>query len=321
MGKVDVVTKEYMQNNAVFADAFNYFIYGGKQVIQPEKLHEMDPEEILSLFDQENQKAVEKARDLLKKTTFMSDDKAAYLIMGIENESKIRYAEPVKSGLYDFLRYAAQVRQTEKRHRNEKGWKGHNSGEFLSGFYKEDKLIPVITLVILYGSEKWDGPRTLQEMMSIQDPEIQKYVADYQINLIEPAAMGEEDLAKFQSDLGSVLGFIKYANDEAALNNLLSNDTSLKRLGTEAAQVIRVCTNTKIEIDDGEEEIDVCKAVDQMTERARQEGLRTGKSEGRLETLRNAVKSIMKSLDMSMDDALKVLNVTGEDQILLKEMV
>ena len=55
----------------------------------------------------------------------------------------------------------------------------------------------MITLVILYGSEKWDGPRTLQEMMSIQDPAIQKYVTDYQINLIEPAAMDEEDLAKF----------------------------------------------------------------------------------------------------------------------------
>ena len=135
LGKVNVVTKEYMQNNAVFADACNYFIYGGQQVIRPEQLHEMDPEEILSLFDQENQKAVEKARDLLKMATMMSDDKAAYLILGIENESKIRYAEPVKSGLYDFLRYAAQVRQTEKRHRSERGWKGYNSGEFLSGFY------------------------------------------------------------------------------------------------------------------------------------------------------------------------------------------
>ncbi len=248
MGKVDITTKAYMRKNAVFADAFNYFIYGGKQVIRPDRLHEMDPTEIAVLLDQGNPKAIMKFRDLLKKTTFMSDDKAAYLIMGIENESKTRYAEPVKNGLYDFLRYAAQIQQTEERHRREKDWKGRSSGEFLSGFYKDDKLIPVITLVILFGTEKWDGPRTLQEMMSIQDPEIRKYVADYQINLIEPAAMGEEDLAKFQSDLGSVLGFIKYANDEEALKNFLSNDQSLKRLGTEAAQVISACTHTKIEI-------------------------------------------------------------------------
>ena len=119
-----------MRKNVVFADAFNYFIYGGQQVIRPEKLYEMDPEEILSLFDQENQKVVDKARDLLKMTTMMSDDKAAYLILGIENESKIWYAEPVKNGLYDFLRYAAQARQTEKKHRRRKAYAKHNRNAF-----------------------------------------------------------------------------------------------------------------------------------------------------------------------------------------------
>ena len=133
--------------------------------------------------------------------------------------------------------------------------------------------------------------------------------------------MDEEDLAKFQSDLGSVLGFIKYSKDEEALNNFLSNDESLKRLDREAAEVISVCTNTKIEIDDEEEEIDVCKAVDQMTERARQEGISYGESKGRLKALRNDVKNIMESLNMSMDDALNALKVTGEDRILLQEMV
>ena len=32
MGYADTVTKEYMRNNAVFADAFNYLIYDGAQV-------------------------------------------------------------------------------------------------------------------------------------------------------------------------------------------------------------------------------------------------------------------------------------------------
>ena len=31
MGTVDIVTKEYMRENAIFADAFNYLIYGGKK--------------------------------------------------------------------------------------------------------------------------------------------------------------------------------------------------------------------------------------------------------------------------------------------------
>lgn len=34
MGMADTVTKEYMRGNKVFADAFNYLIYDGEQVVQ-----------------------------------------------------------------------------------------------------------------------------------------------------------------------------------------------------------------------------------------------------------------------------------------------
>ena len=30
-----------------------------------------------------------------------------------------------------------------------------------SDFSKEDKIIPVITLTVYFGSDKWDGPRSL----------------------------------------------------------------------------------------------------------------------------------------------------------------
>ncbi len=30
MGKIDTITKDYMKKNSIFADAFNYFIYGGE---------------------------------------------------------------------------------------------------------------------------------------------------------------------------------------------------------------------------------------------------------------------------------------------------
>lgn len=51
MGTADIVTKEYMRGNAVFADAFNYLIYNGKKVIDPAKLKEIDPTEIALPFD------------------------------------------------------------------------------------------------------------------------------------------------------------------------------------------------------------------------------------------------------------------------------
>ncbi len=35
MGKIDTITKEYMENPVVFADAFNQFLYHGDQKIDP----------------------------------------------------------------------------------------------------------------------------------------------------------------------------------------------------------------------------------------------------------------------------------------------
>ena len=38
----DTATKQYVSEAEVFADAFNYLIYDGEQVIKPEQLTDMD---------------------------------------------------------------------------------------------------------------------------------------------------------------------------------------------------------------------------------------------------------------------------------------
>ena len=321
MGKVDVFTKEYMSNNVVFADAFNYFLYDGKQVVRPEKLRELDITEIAIPYGNKKEEAVQKFRDVLKTATIMADDQATYLILGIENESETKYAEPVKNGLYDFLQYSKQVQQTAAWHRELKDRAGHDDGEFLSGFYQEDRLTPVITLVILFDSDQWDGPRTLHEMMSVQDPDILKYVADYRINLIEPCEMEEDDLAKLRSSLRPVLGFIKYSKDSEELNAYLSKDSELKALDVKAAKVIKVCANIDIQINEGEKVVDVCKAVRDMNEKARQEGLQEGRQEARLETLLADIKNAMEFFHVSMEEAMKGLKVTEEDRAILVKRI
>lgn len=42
MGAKDIVTKDYTEASEVFADAFNQYIYKGKQVIKPENLRPLD---------------------------------------------------------------------------------------------------------------------------------------------------------------------------------------------------------------------------------------------------------------------------------------
>ena len=75
-----------MRKNTVFADACNYFIYGGRQIVDPDKLQELDTTEIAVPFGSEDEDFVQKYRDLLKAAAVMMDDEATYLILGVENE-------------------------------------------------------------------------------------------------------------------------------------------------------------------------------------------------------------------------------------------
>lgn len=76
---------------------------------------------------------------------------------------------PVKNMVYDALEYAGQVENSARSHREARQWPS-TSGEYLTGFYKDDRLIPVITTVVYFGSDTWKAPRSLHEMLSVQDP-------------------------------------------------------------------------------------------------------------------------------------------------------
>ena len=170
MGRKDTVTGAYVKQNTIFADAFNYYIFGGQQVIQPDQLKELDTAEIVVPYGADGAGEPEqKYRDVMKSLTAMEDENAAYLLLGIENQSDVHYAMPVKNLVYDTLHYAKQVQEAANSHRKAKDYKEHGKGEFLSGFYKEDKLIPVITLVIFFSPKQWDGPTSLHEMMNVKD--------------------------------------------------------------------------------------------------------------------------------------------------------
>ncbi len=269
MGKKDTITKEYMRNPTVFADAFNKYLYHGRQVIKPENLKELDTTEIAVPYGSGDAGVPEQRyRDVLK--TVMTDGNVAYCILGIENSSDIHYALPVKNGLYDFMHLAHQVSETAKSHKQEKN---KNTGresckpspdEYLSGFYKTDQLIPVMTLAVFYSAEKWDGPLTLREMYSAADDEIMQYVPDYKVNLIAPGNMTEEEIEEFQSSLKEVMLYIKYSKNKMKLHEVTQKDKKFHSLERQAVEVISVTTNSKLKYTEGQEVIDLCVALEEM---------------------------------------------------------
>ena len=109
MGLADAVTKAYMKENTVFADAFNYLIYGGKAVVDPAQLQELDTTEIALPFGAQDKNgkqpddAVQKYRDVLKSAVIIRDEEVAYILLGIESQTDIHYAMPVRNIIYDAL--------------------------------------------------------------------------------------------------------------------------------------------------------------------------------------------------------------------------
>lgn len=49
---------------------------------------------------------------------------------------------------------------------------------------KEDRFIPVVTIVVYYGEKEWDGALSLKQMMAIPK-EMENIVNDYKMKLVE----------------------------------------------------------------------------------------------------------------------------------------
>lgn len=142
---------------------------------------------------------------------------------------------------------------------------------------KPENLKPLDTGLtgIPYGSDgagEWDGPMSLHEMLSVQNPEILSYVSDYKLNLIAPGRMTDEEIDQFQTSLREVMLFIKYSKDKAKLDEMVQKDERFRNMDRKAATVISTVTGVEIEENYEEDKVDMCQALKEMMEDATKEG-------------------------------------------------
>ena len=280
MAQKDAVTKAYMQDKETFADAFNFFIYGGEQVIKPEQLKPLDTTSIALPYGEDDKPvAVQKYRDVLKLVTAMEDDNAAYLLLGIENQSQIHYAMPVRNMLYDALQHMKQVEDAAKSHRQH-GRSAETNAEFLSGFYKADRLLPVITLTIYFGADEWDAPKSLSDMFSVKNDKLMKYISDYKLNLIAPAEIRDDEFSKFHTELSLALKYVKYSKDKDKLNQIIHEDKGYTNVSRKTVNMLQIVTNSDLKYNEKEERVNMCEALEGIKNDAKAEGFNIGKTEG-----------------------------------------
>ena len=308
MGKKDVLIKKYLGRNEIFADVFNYYLFNGEYVIHPEDLRDQDTNELAYLKGADKTFASQKMRDLLKLCTIRKSSYGTLVLLGIEGQSNVHYSMPVRDYLYDALNYASQVKAISMDHEKTNRLKG---AEKLSGFSKDDHLIPVITLCICFDKAVWDGPKSLFEMFGDVDERIREYIDDYRLNLITPGEI--EDFGKFATELGFVLEVIHNSDTRDRIYDIIDANKD-RVVDVLTAEMINTYTGLEIYTESEEGgQVMMSQGVKEWREELLAEGRADGLATG-IEKGANMLAQLLKTITPGNEDYDKALNATEEER-------
>lgn len=300
MGQKDLAQSDYFNDKVRFADACNGILFQGKEIIRPEELQETDAEMVY--------REEEKRRKIIPDIVRMW--KGIYIaILSVENQTKVDYKMIFRIMKAEAVNYERQWDEREKEYRrvgllHEKAklcWVG-----------KDEKFIPVITIVIYYGTDKkWDGVTCLYDMLDM-DKELEPYISNYRMNLLDYHDC--EDFSIFKTENRILFEMLSCSQDKTAMRKLLEEKRNQYK-NVDGATIrtifdiigIKYSSKMRAKI---EEEEDMCKAWDEMMEDERQAGREKGISLARTEDIRN----IMDSLKVSALQAMSILKITETEK-------
>lgn len=322
MGKADAGTKEFWRDNERFADLFNAVIFSGEPIIRPEDLTEMDTEASMMLKTEKTYiQTITKSRDLIRKYS----SGAEFVLLGLENQQKINYAEPVCIMAYDAAGYWKECRSISNRSKKDRENLETGRTEIFS-LERGIKLHPVITVVLYYGEEPWDGPKSLHEMLVPTPEKMLKMVPDYPVNLVE--IRKDEGLIFHNPEVRQVFWALPkiYQGKIEELEGVM--------VRKEAAELIGTVTGSKTLINMAKrrkkgEDMKLCNSLKKLAEehekigeargeaRGESRGLEKGVTKGRILTYHDVgweEAQIAEKLKISRKEVRKVLKKAGESK-------
>ncbi len=175
----------------------------------------------------------------------------------------------------------------------------------------------MITIVICFGADEWDAPESIYDMLDVKDPDILKYVTDYRINLITPAKMDDEDFEKFATELKQVFKYLKYSKDKEKLNVVMREDEVYKHISRRTAVLLNTVAGMKMKINRRKDEVNMCKAIEDMLEDARNEG-REEMCKGIADMLEDARNEVREEMCKGIADMLEGARNEGREEMSQK---
>lgn len=320
MGKKNIIWNDYISQKERFADFFNGVVFQGEKVVCPDALIELDSK--LWRRNREKGSYHEYIRDNVK----LWEYEGMRYILGLEPEDSPHFALPVKYLNYESIQYDRQYRAIMKAHRRKKDL---CRKEFISGFAENDSLIPVITIGIYLGKEKWSGHTNLRKMTGLDKVPLRirerllRFSNDFHANLFDIHTMDTSEI--FETDLREVFGFLNLQEEKEMLKQYVEENKRFRHLQEDAYEVLLFYSgSSELEINKEkyktEEGYDMCRAIREMIEDGKLEGRIEGRMEGRKEgNLFCLIEKTVKKRERGMS-ITEIADALEEEEIVIERI-
>lgn len=223
-------------------------------------------------------------------------------ILALENQNYVDYTMPYRCMEYDALEYGKQLK--EQKRKNKEKRRLLTIAEKLCGFCKKDRLVPVYTICLYHGEEKWDGPLNLKDMMDFgADKELSRFFADYPLRLF--CVNEQDDFGMFHTELRELFELLSCRKDKGKLLRKVEENEQYRHLSAETTETLSTLLNMPqlwqeryhYKTEGQEEEYDMCQAIRELMEdernAGRQEGISQGIIQGREDNIRQVIRNML----------------------------
>ena len=302
----DSTCKKLFRDDGCFADICNYAFFQGKQIIKPEELVSRENDVSTLIGKEALPMETKRYRDIVRKASINGE----YMIIGVEHQSTLD-----KNMIIRILNYDAQL--------------------YINQVERGKEVYPVGTSVFYTGDKEWTYPKSLKESLKIP-PEMKDYINDWKLPVLE---LQKIDSGMLKNQRLKEVVEISQSMFKGDYEKLRTN----RMISVESFKMAAIFTHTDIKEEDLPEgdEINMCKAMDQLFQRMRDEGevlgLEKGEliglEKGKLNTLRFTLKEQLKvklgtlsspleerltetSLEKLNELTLNIFNINNEEDVL-----
>ena len=283
----DTTCKQLLRDEECFADLCNYAFFQGRQVIKPEELVSRENDLSTLTGNIEKPTEIKRYRDVVRKASIHGD----YVIIGVEHQSTFD-----KNMIFRILNYDATT--------------------YINQVESKKEVYPIGSFVFYTGDEEWNLPETLKSIPSEMEP----YINDWRLPVIDLKTMDARKLTNRRlKDVVEISQSMFAGSYEGLREN--------RKIETESFMMAATFTCTNIRREDLPEgnEINMCKAMDQLFQRFENQGIEKGKLNTLKELLKVKLGTLSSPLEKQLTNTsleklnvliLNIFNINSEEDVL-----